>query len=455
METKLDVSFFNELLRCCIVKKSFYLIVKKHLEKTFLPEGSYREIWSELNLYYKKNEKLPSFGVIRQRFADKGLDDALELLADIKDIIKVDYDSVLKEFEDFIKKSKFLKSYSDIAEIYNKGNKQLAYDKFKQSADDLNSFSLKAEEGELLFSGFTKRHSERIMNSKTNYLTENTFPSGIDLLDYFMDGGSKRGEATLFLGDSGVGKSQLGIFKGISVSRRGGRVVHIQGEGTKIQTMDRYDSAWSGTLYKDMKRANLPEGKVKALQNILRKVGKGEIHIFCKDKFGAWTIPDIRNIIAEVIKVYGSVECVIMDYLELFEPGDGIIYRPSDERFRQQVLGRSLKDIAVEFNTDVTTFTQASAIPPEAKENPDFVLTRWNLSEDKGKLRPFDNFITINQTRDEKHEQIIRLYCDKLRENASGQIIKIAQNLSRARFYDRMRTVNEIYTSDELKMLGI
>lgn len=456
MESRLDASFYNELIKGCIVKKSFFSLVNNHLKPSFLPEGAYRVLWGEITGFERKYDKIPSFGVLRQRLADSTEDaaeGALELLADIKDIIKVDYDSVLKEFEGFVKKSMFLAAYKDLAELYNKGKKDAAYTKFKEVGDTLNAFSLQAESGELVFGNFSGRHVDRILENSGNLHKQMYWPMGIDLLDHYMDGGTYRGEITLLLGNSGVGKSQALIHSGISTARRGGRVVHIQAEGTKRQVMDRYDAAWTGTLYKDMKRANIPDEKFKALQKVVRKVGKGEIHVFCKQKFGAFTVPEIRNIVWEVIRKYGVVDKIIVDYLELIEPGDGIIYRASEERQRQTKLSRAFKDLAVETDSALDTATQATVEAPETKENPDYVMTEWNLSEDKGKIRAFDNFISMNQTRDEKQEGIIRLYGGKFRENQSGQIIKIATALHRARFYDRIKTINELYGMEELSVL--
>ena len=105
----------------------------------------------------------------------------------------------------------------------------------------------------------------------------------------------------------------------------------------------------------------------------------------------------------------------------------------------------------MEFNVSLITATQASSIPDDSRQKPDFILTRWNLSEDKGKLRPFDNFITINQTRDEKKAKTARLFIDKLREKPSDQIIELAQSFAYSRFYDRMRTLKTIYTDEILE----
>lgn len=98
--------------------------------------------------------------------------------------------------------------------------------------------------------------------------------------------------------------------------------------------------------------------------------------------------------------------------------------------------------LAMEFNSVLHTATQSSSITEEERNDPNFVITRSNLSEDKGKIRPFDIFVTINQTRDESRENIMRLHTDKLREYAKGDPIKIVNNFARARFYDRKKTLN-------------
>ena len=141
-------------------------------------------------------------------------------------------------------------------------------------------------------------------------------------------------------------------------------------------------------------------------------------------------------------KLYGKIDVIIIDYLELLEVGDGHVYTPGEERFRQAKLAKGMKMLAMEFNAVVHTATQANNIPDENKQDPEFVITRSNLSEDKGKIRPFDIFITINQTRDEAKEEVMRLHTDKLRDYKNGNPIRICNNFAYARFYDRKRTLN-------------
>lgn len=436
MEKHLDSNYLPELFRACINKKGVFLVVKQHMKASYLPEDTYRIVWKEMVRYFDKEDKPPTIGILNQLL--RGQEQALDSVAEIKNIVKVDNEGLIKAFEDFIRQHRFVELYESLGDTYNEGKKEETYAKFYKGAQELANFTMHQALHDQIFKGFTKRFTDRMINQNHE---DKHIPIGIDMLDNKMNGGPQRAETTLFLGDSGVGKSQLLILAGITAARRGFKVAHFQAEGTRQQAMDRYDAAWTGTLYRDMKISNIDDKKYKILQTRIKQIG-GEIHIECKEQFGAWTMVGIRNSIVNMFRAYGKIDVVIIDYLDLIDPGDGQTYRASEERFRQQAVARMMKDIAVEFNVSLITVTQSSSIPPESRNDEDFVLTRWNLSEDKGKLRPFDNFITLNQTRDQKKQNIMRLFPDKLREHESGyDAIPIVQNLARARFYDKKKTI--------------
>ena len=141
-------------------------------------------------------------------------------------------------------------------------------------------------------------------------------------------------------------------------------------------------------------------------------------------------------------KTYGKIDVILIDYLELSEPGDGHNYAPGEERFRQSKLAKACKMLAMEYNAVVHAATQTNDIPRESRNDPDFVITRSNLNEDKGKVRPTDIFVTMNQTDDEYAENIMRLHTDKLRDYQNSTPIHICTNFAYARFYDRQRTMS-------------
>ena len=373
--------------------------------------------------------------------------DAKEVVSKIRDVIVPDQESILQQFEQFIKQNRFVEFYDVVGDIYNKGDKDKAFEHFVKEADEFSKFSLQCETDTKVFKDFNKRHIERLTKDNKRY----KIPFAIDMLNELTDGGSETGESTLYLGDVNIGKSTLLVADGIAAARRGFKVAHFQIEGTKEQCCSRYDSAWTGMLYKDIKMANIDAEQLKKFRTITDKIGRGEIYIVAYEQFGQKTLLDIRAKLIELNRVHGKIDRVILDYLELIEPGDGIKYGPQYERFRQTAISRGLKKIAMEFNCDVVTVTQASSVSPQELNNPDFVFTKYNLSEDRGKTRPFDNHITLNQTSDERAEKIMRLYTDKFRQYERGQIFSIAQALERSRFYDRKRTYELFLYEEEEK----
>lgn len=432
----LTEDFLDELFKCSMIKAQFLQTMMSVLKLNYLPNENYKKIWKEIVAQYKIENKPPSFGQLMEQF--KKDITSLKIVGKIKRVVTPDYDSIIISLEDYIKRSKFVELYDKVGDLYLEGKRNEAYNLFAKGSEDLTKFNLRKAKLTRVFGDYNKRNLSRMADSATKFRKK--IPFGIPMLDHYTRGGGETGETTLLLGDSGIGKSQFLIHCGISAARSGFKVLHIQDEGTEDQCTARYDAAWTGTLYYDMKAGNSNLSTVKA-KEIVSSLGRGEIFVETNEKFGSRTMIEMRKTLIDVIKNSGC-DLLIHDYFELRDPGDGKNYDPSEERFRQSILGQMTKNIAVEFNIHYLTVTQASSIDPKDLNDPNFVITRYYLSEAKGKIRPFDNFITINQTRDEKKNGTVRLYIDKLREGASGQIIPIAQNLERARFYDRKRTID-------------
>ena len=358
-------------------------------------------------------------------------------------------EAILDVFERFIKKMKFLEANDRITDLYNQGKKDQAWEMFVKYADEFSKFSIQSAKFETVFGDFATRQAQR---QSEDYNKRFKIPTGIDEIDYRLggeSGGPETGECVLWLGDSGAGKSQVLCHCGITAARQGHRVAHFQLEGTKEQCLNRYDAAWTGTLYQDVKLGNIPAKKMEVTKRIIKKLKRSDVIVSSEETFNAKTLVDVRRELKEMEKEYGKIDVIIIDYLELLEVGDGHNYSPGEERFRQAKLAKGMKMLAMEFNAVVHTATQSSNIPEECKNDPEFVITRAQLSEDKGKIRPFDIFITINQTRDEMKEEIMRLHTDKLRDYKNGDPIHICNNFAYARFYDRKRTMEMDWDSDE------
>lgn len=436
-------NFVVELLAAALEKRTVFEIVRQYLKFSYLQIESEKKLWQWVTKRYNRTGKVPTIGQIQQQFQDD--ENVLEKLEEISDV-EIDeqggHEMIVDTFEKFIKKMKFLEANDKIADLYNQGKKEQSWDMFVKYAEDFSKFSIQSAKFETVFGDFAERQAKR---RSDDWQFRYKIPTGIDEIDYRLggdNGGPETGECVLWLGDSGAGKSQVLVSVGISAARQGFRVAHFQLEGTKEQCLNRYDAAWTGTLYQDVKLGNITAKKMEVTKRIIKKLRKSDIIVSSEETFNAKTLPDIRREVKEMEKTYGKIDVIIIDYLELLEVGDGHNYTPHEERFRQAKLAKGMKMLAMEFNAVVHTATQSSSIGEEQKNDPEFVITRAQLSEDKGKIRPFDIFITINQTRDESKEEIMRLHTDKLRDYKNGDPIHICNNFAYARFYDRKRTLN-------------
>ena len=445
-------NFVTELLAIALSKRTIFDIVRQYMKFSYFQIESEKKLWQWVTNRYDKTGKIPTIGQIQQQFSED--ESVLEKVAEISDV-EIDEENVgseeviLDTFEHFIKKMKFLEANDKITDYYNQGKKDQAWDMFVKYADEFSKFSIQDAKFETVFGDFAKRQAQR---QSEDYNFRFKIPTGIDEVDYRLGGetgGPETGECVLWLGDSGAGKSQVLVHCGVSAARQGHRVAHFQLEGTKEQCLNRYDAAWTGTLYSEVKLGNIPAKKMEVSKRIINKLKRSDIIVSSEETFNAKTLVDVRRELKEMEKSYGKIDVIIIDYLELLEVGDGHNYSPSEERFRQAKLAKGMKMLAMEFNAVVHTATQSSNIPEECKNDPEFVITRAQLSEDKGKIRPFDIFITINQTRDEMKEEIMRLHTDKLRDYKNGDPIHICNNFAYARFYDRKRTMEMDWDSDE------
>jgi len=436
---RLSENFITELFAYALSRKTTFEIVKAYLKYSYLQQESEKKLWQWATRQFDKVGRVPTIGQIQQEFVKN--DSVLELIADIADVEVDDkveaHNNILSTFQDYLRQMKFLESNDKLVETYNKGEKEKAYRLFVSLAEDLDKFSILDASFEPVFGGFDNRMAER---RNTDYNSTFKVATMIDELDEILDGGVESSEYVLWMGASGAGKSQLLVHLGIAAARQGYRVAHFQLEGTKKQCLDRYDAAWTGTLYRDMKVGEVGKKKEKALKQIVEKMRKNDIYVSSCEDWGGKSIVDVRRELKDLEKKVGKIHVILIDYLELAELGDGKNYGVGDERFRQEKLSRAMKTLAMEFNAVVHSATQTNTPSKEETDDPEYVFSRFNLNESKGKIRPTDGFMTLNVTSDERAEQFMRIYVDKAREHAGGQIIHICNNFSYSRFYDRVRT---------------
>lgn len=444
----LNEQFLNELFSMAMKKKDIIEVCVVHLKFHYIQSEPYKEIWSTMKSHYLSSGTIPSYGVLYQTIQSsmgKKAKVTLDILSDIRTTEMVDTDILLEKLDQFIKDSMSVEFFNEFGEKYKSGDRDGARGLLFKTAEQINNFSVIGGTRlvDKVFGDFEERNADRVYESENYGELHDKIPFGIDELDQMSGGGMDNGDMFCAIMRSGAGKTKLLRHVGVSTARRGFRVLHIQAEGTKKKCMEGYDQTWTAMLMTDVKKGSIPADKYEELRRVVTGIGAkgGEIYVHAIEKFGGASMNDVRAIAMEILKKIPSIDMILADYLELFDPSDGIRYSPSDERHRRLAIANKMKNLAVELDTRLGTCTQANDIPVKLLDDPDFVITRSNVSECKGLVNPFSFYFSGNQTRDEYHQGVMRLYIDKMRDYHAAKTITIYQNYDRNRFYDRRKTL--------------
>lgn len=441
--------FLEEVLKLALVNKDVASIISEHLEFSLIPVElkSHKIILKTFVDYFKSTNRIPTAGTLTQ---------ALQSSADVYSIInKVintavpDKDQTINSLESYIKRVKFQKLYAKVADMYNNGDQEGAITAQAEESSKIVGFSIRGRSSyfEDVFDGFKERDDARFIESQSGTNNHQKVLFGIDLLDNITYGGSEQGETDCFVGRSGSGKTKWLRWRGVSAARMGFKVLHIQAEGTKKECLDGYDCTWTAIVKKELKTGSISPTILKRLDKISRdiKLKGGNIKVVAFEKFETASMRDVRNMVLEYYKIEGAFpDLLILDYLELFDPGNGKRYAPTTEgeKYRREASARALKNICNEFGIRGATASQANDIAPADYNRRDFVMTRHNIAGAKGLQDSFSYLFTWNVTSEEYEDQLGRLYVDKCREYRGQQTIRICTAFDRDRFYDRGRTIS-------------
>lgn len=441
--------FLEEVLKLALVNKDVASIISEHLEYSLIPVElkSHKIILKTFVDYFKSTNRLPSAGTLTQALQSSA--EVYSIMNKIINIAVPDKDQTINSLENYIKRVKFQKLYSKVAEMYNNGDQDGAITTQADESVKIVGFSIRGKSSyfEDVFDGFKDRDDLRFIESQSGTNNHQKVSFGVDLLDNITYGGSESGETDCFVGRSGSGKTKWLRWRGVSAARMGFKVLHVQAEGTKKECLDGYDCTWTAIIKKELKTGSISPTILKRLDKISKdiKLKGGNIKVVAFEKFETASMRDVRNIVLEYYKVEGCFpDLLILDYLELFDPGNGKRYSPTTEgeKYRREASARALKNICNEFGFRGATASQANDIAPSDYNRRDYVMTRHNIAGAKGLQDSFSYLFTWNVTSEEYEDQMGRLYVDKCREYRGQQTIRICTAFDRDRFYDRGRTIS-------------
>lgn len=443
----LSENYLIELFKGCLSNQNVLEVVNIHLQDNFLPEESYKKLWGAIKDSYVLTNTVPSIGVLNEKLKNDETG-ALKMLLDVKKCKIPDVDNIFPTFESFIKEVRFIELYTDTGKLWNQGKQDEAIKKLAEQSDSINSFSLKEGLYGKVFTNFQARQEIR---KNKEHTADEKIPFGIHCLDFDTRGGGRRGTSALILGRSGTGKTTFQRWVAIHAARQGMKVVHFEIEGTEQEAMESFDAAWTGTKLEDMEFGGIKKENYAKIQNVNKDIidKGGEIFVIAPEEFGSLYIEECNDTIEELEKIYGKIDLALFDNVELFETKGRFPNSEMGERKRREAIANKITNIAVQRKLFSLATTQANDIRPDKFNNPDFVMTRSDISEFKGMIKPFSYFCTWNVTADEYTANVGRIYNDKFRKHKSGQVRTICTSMDTARFYDSHRTLLTFWNAKE------
>lgn len=432
--------FVIELFQTCLNSEKITAICQRHVKLTYFQAEPERAAFKTLFNYVDLNQTLPTLGLVSQNV--KQSEQNQEFLIKVKNNRKVPTErQVLEELELFIKKNKFIVAFEETVDNYNGGHHEKAINTAVDKFLEASQFSLKSDFYVRVFGQFNERQIQRQSDALNDSITTARVSYGLPSMDAYTGGGMLRGTSTCFMARSGGGKSTILKYIGAHNTAMGMIGVHFQGEGSKKECLELYDACWSGIAVDDIELDNLKDSirdKIEKSKMAIISNG-GELFVYATEEFDSMTIEECHEVVVDIVKLMGRVDFILFDYAELFGIAGQFNFEQG-ERKRREMIANKMTNMAIEFKAAVVTATQAMDVTPDQYNNPNFILTRSHISEYKGFIKPFSNFITINQTDDEKTNSIVRLYADKFRKKISGKSFYAVQALNSHRFFNLKKT---------------
>lgn len=441
----LTEDFLYELYGTAMDNDMVAALVAVHMDRSYLPNRHFQKIQSAFQQHWHLHKEAPSYGVLSQLLSNESR--CLDMLEDFKACGSDNIDATLDALEEYIRGVKLKQTIESIAKDYNSGNLDKAEITTNEYASWSKEFSLKPTDMVDIIGTFESRYRQnQLAAEESNGKKKPVERFYVDEMDRLNSGRNLRGQLTLALASSGVGKSHYARHIGECACVEDGLdVLHIQLEGTKKEVTDAYSASLAGYNSSYYEQADIPEDEFMEILEELKSVS-GKLMVKSFYKFGSnVSTMDIKRIVDEYIDSVGKApDVVIVDSLDLLTDSNKNKSKKELRHVRLSVA-QDLKNLAMEYDCWVFATYQATIENPEFLNNEQNKLTRYHLSEAKGIIRPLTHLISLNQTESEKAENTMRIFIDKSRFFKGKQgTIKIKTDYDRGRFYDPESTMRFI-----------
>lgn len=248
-------------------------------------------------------------------------------------------------------------------------------------------------------------------------------PSGIPDLDALTYGGIKTGQMGMIVGGTGRGKSIFLQWLASAALLLNKKVVYFTFELGRRDIADRFDS-----MFAEVKPQELNDYQTQVLEEVTKlKNTYGKSLMIQHYPADTATINTLKDYCRRLSQIGIVPDLIIIDYLDLMKPHREY----HSEHAEIDAITKGIIGFAAEFDTAVYTATQMNR-SGMVSDTPD----EAGMAGYVGKQYHADMVMWMAQTREEREEEIMRLWVSKNRNGKTGTI-HLETNYSYMKFYER------------------
>lgn len=252
-------------------------------------------------------------------------------------------------------------------------------------------------------------------------------PGRTDLvdLDSLMSGGLKAGQLGIWMGPTGAGKSIALVHCGKRAVVGGMKVLHYTLELSAQDIADRYDAAWTHSNI-----SHLDHYGTGISDRITQLADKHGFHGRLMIKgypTGMASVNTIRGHLRMLETVGWVPDVIIVDYLDLLKP----LTNYNDEYADLGAIAKDLRGLGIEQEVPLWSATQTN----RAGFNQEIVDIE-HMGDSIKKAQIADLIIALCRTREEKINNIMRLFFAKNRNGPDKVEVEIRTDYAKMCFFD-------------------
>jgi len=444
-----DVGFQKSLLRLLCEDYAFGIRAYKFLRPEFFEHEILGWVFSCIVRHVESYGAPPSVHAIQQ-MALQVEPSSSHLYATVVDQIRQadlrDTAWLRDEVLEFVRRNLFVRALQDVKNLYNSGDTTKAYDLAMEQMQAVNRVTWEPEDR----SNYTEELDDRLLENRKLAAVGDAVPTGFPTIDHILNGGLHVGELGIWLAYAKIGKTTMLLQHGMAAVKRVVPTLHVVLEGSRRLVENRYDAAFTGELYANIKGGEMSPSNYRLIHQEFEWL---KSMLYIRSYVEKWdvNILDIEEELAVLKKSRGfEPRLIIIDYADLMTGRDKKFYRTETES--QRAAYRDVKRLT---NRGYAIWTASQAQrPKEGAADKRHRLTSSSIADTYEKVRAADFLGSLNQTsaeksiaqKDQNGFNCIRLYAEMYRDNQADIEITVASDPDKMRIWEHpgIQTVEDL-----------